>query len=91
MVISFVSFEIVNLFYNIALFKVKSKNNEGALSNLGWAFGYLGGLVSLFLVYMLLKLTINQDYKLFDLSVFTLIGPFVGFGLEFLDILFSMI
>ncbi len=77
-VISFVSFEIVNLFYNIALFKVKSKNNEGALSNLGWAFGYLGGLVSLFLVYMLLKLTINQDYKLFDLSVFTLIGPFVG-------------
>ncbi len=77
-VISFVSFEIINLFYNISLFKVRGKNNEGALSNLGWAFGYLGGLVSLFLVYSFFKLTSYQDYKIFNLSVFIFIGPFVA-------------
>tara|TARA_B100000963_G_C22622401_1_gene670622 strand:- start:447 stop:1673 length:1227 start_codon:yes stop_codon:yes gene_type:complete len=77
-VISFVSFEFVNLFYNITLFKIKSRNNEGALSNLGWAFGYLGGLLSLFSVYLLLKLTFDQDYKIYNITVFTLIGPFVA-------------
>ena len=77
-VISFVSFEIVNLFYNISLFKIRTKNNEGALSNLGWAFGYLGGLITLFLIYLLLKFTYHHDYKIFDFSVFILIGPFVA-------------
>ncbi len=76
-VISFVSFEIVNLFYNVSLHRV-SKTNMGALSNLGWAFGYLGGLLSLLVVYLLLELTKPQGYQILNFSVFLIIGPFVG-------------
>ena len=76
-VISFVSFEIVNLFYNLSLSKIKKKNTTGALSNLGWAFGYLGGLASLFLVFMLLKFS-DESFKIFNIKVFLLIGPFVA-------------
>ena len=76
-VISFVSFEIVNLFYNLSLSKIRKKNTTGALSNLGWAFGYLGGLASLFLVFMLLKFS-DESFKIFNIKVFLLIGPFVA-------------
>ena len=76
-VISFVSFEIVNLFYNLSLSKIRKKNTTGALSNLGWAFGYLGGLASLFLVFILLKFS-NESFKIFNIKVFLLIGPFVA-------------
>ena len=76
-VISFVSFEIVNLFYNLSLSKIRKKNTTGALSNLGGAFGYLGGLASLFLVFMLLKFS-NESFKIFNIKVFLLIGPFVA-------------
>ncbi len=82
-VISYISFEIVTLFYNISLFKIRSKNNVGALSNLGWASGYLGGLISLFLVYLLLNYTVNQDYRIFNVSVFIFIGPFVAVWVAF--------
>ena len=76
-VISFVSFEIVNLFYNLSLSKIRKKNTTGALSNLGWAFGYLGGLASLFLVFMLLKFS-DESFKILNINVFLLIGPFVA-------------
>ena len=76
-VISFVSFEIVNLFYNLSLSKIRKKNTTGALSNLGWAVGYLGGLASLFLVFMLLKFS-DESFKIFNIKVFLLIGPFVA-------------
>ena len=76
-VISFVSFEIVNLFYNLSLSKIRKKNITGALSNLGWAFGYLGGLASLFIVFMLLKFS-DESFKIFNIKVFLLIGPFVA-------------
>ncbi len=76
-VISFVSFEIVNLFYNLSLFKIGKRKSTGALSNLGWAFGYLGGLASLFLIFTLLKFS-NESFKIFNFSVFLLIGPFVA-------------
>ena len=76
-VISFVSFEIVNLFYNLSLSKIRKKNITGALSNLGWAFGYLGGLASLFVVFMLLKFS-DESFKIFNIKVFLLIGPFVA-------------
>ncbi len=90
-VISFVSFEIVNLFYNLSLSKISKKSITGALSNLGWAFGYLGGLASLFLVFMLLKFS-NESFKIFNIKVFLLIGPFVAiwsaiFGLSLFNVM----
>ena len=76
-VVSFISFEMVNLFYNLSLNKISKKKTTGALSNLGWAFGYLGGLSSLFLVFILLKFA-NNSFEIFNFSVFLFIGPFVA-------------
>ena len=42
-IISFIAFEVINLFYNISLDKISTKRSKGLISNLGWAFGYLGG------------------------------------------------
>ena len=77
-IISFISFEVVNLFYNLCLHKVAPKNKEGITSNLGWAFGYAGGLIALFIVYLIIKSFESNQYKVYDFSIFLLIGPFVG-------------
>ena len=76
--ISLICFEMINLFYNLSLHKVAPKSKEGLISNLGWAFGYFGGLCSLAVIFLLLELTRPHDYRLFDVSVFLLIGPFVA-------------
>ena len=76
--VSLICFEVINLFYNLSLHKVALKHKEGQISNLGWAFGYFGGLCSLAIIFLLLELTKSNDYKLFDVSVFLLIGPFVA-------------
>ena len=76
--LSLICFEMINLFYNLSLHKVAPKHKEGQISNLGWAFGYFGGLCSLAIIFLLLELTKSYDYRLFDVSVFLLIGPFVA-------------
>ncbi len=87
---SLVAFEILNLFYNLSLHNVAEKKKRGLISNLGWATGYFGGLLSLIAVLTLLNLTQLNDYKLFGQSIFLLIGPFVGlwtliFGFKHID------
>lgn len=75
-IISFIAFEVVNLFYNISLDKVTSKKSKGLISNLGWAFGYLGGFIALLIVLLVLKIVEgNNESTTFILA---LIGPFVG-------------
>ncbi len=76
--LSFVSFEVLNLFYNISLKRISKSKDEGFLSNIGWAFGYLGGLLSLIIAFYFLNYTKNNGYEIFGLSSFTFIGPFVG-------------
>ena len=76
--LSLICFEVINLFYNLSLHKVALKHKEGQISNLGWAFGYFGGLCSLAIIFLLLELTKSNDYELFNVSVFLLIGPFVA-------------
>ena len=76
-VFSFISFEIITLFYNVSLYKV-SKKNQGFVSSLGWAFGYLGGLLSLLIIYLLIKSTQETNFLFKGISVFLLIGPLVG-------------
>ena len=73
-----ISFEVVNLFYNLSLHKVSNKNEEGLISNLGWGFGYLGGLISLLIVFSFIQLTKHYEYQILGISVFLLVGPFVG-------------
>ena len=77
-VVTYVCFEYVNLFYNVSLFKVKKKHFEGAISNLGWAFGYLGGLLSLLIVFIFLQKTKNQGYEFLGFPILLYIGPFVA-------------
>ena len=50
--LSFIAFEILNLFYNVTLHKVVPKLKIGFASNVGWAMGYLGGLISLGLFFI---------------------------------------
>ncbi len=76
-IMAFISFEFVNLFYNISLFKMQ-KTRIGALSNLGWAFGYLGGLISLIVIFLMIQISSENEYKIFGMSVFLFIGPFVA-------------
>ena len=75
-IISFIAFEVVNLFYNITLDKVTSKRSKGLISNFGWAFGYLGGFLALIIVLLMLKI-VEGDNELTTL-ILSLIGPFVG-------------
>ncbi len=77
-ILSLICFEMINLFYNLSLHKVAPKKKEGQISNLGWAFGYFGGLCSLVIIFLLLELTKSHDYRIFDVSIFLLIGPFVA-------------
>jgi UMF1 family MFS transporter len=78
LMLSLICFEMINLFYNLSLHKVAPKHKEGQISNLGWAFGYFGGLCSLAIIFLLLELTKSNDFRLFGISVFLLIGPFVA-------------
>ena len=48
------------------------------MSSLGWAFGYLGGLLSLLIIYLLIKSTQETNFLFKGISVFLLIGPLVG-------------
>lgn len=76
-IISFICFEFLNILYNSSLHKL-SKKNLGFLSNIGWAFGYLGGLLSLLLMFNLIKLTEKNSFEFLSFSIFQIIGPFVG-------------
>ena len=76
---SLVCFEVINFFYNLSLHIVAKKEKRGMVSNLGWALGYLGGLISLALVFVILSFSKDKNYEIFGESVFLFIGPFVGF------------
>ncbi|MAH78934.1 MAG: hypothetical protein CMP41_03265 [Rickettsiales bacterium] len=78
-VISFVAFEVLNLFYNISLTKIASRKNIGFASNIGWSVGYLGGLLSLFIIWYLIRLSENDSSVIYSENIFVFIGPFVGF------------
>ena len=74
--ISFISFEILNLFYNATLHKVAKKKYQGYASNIGWAFGYFGGLCALGLVFLLL---LNNNLNFLPLTFsLNLVGPFIA-------------
>ena len=73
-----VAFEILNLFYNLSLHDVANKKKRGLISSLGWATGYLGGLLSLIFILTLLNATKENDFKIFGQSIFLLLGPIVG-------------
>ena len=76
--LSLVSFEVINFFYNLSLHTVAKKEKRGMVSHLGWALGYLGGLISLALVFLVLNFSNDKNYEIFGVSVFLFIGPFVG-------------
>jgi UMF1 family MFS transporter len=78
-IVSFISFEVLNFFYNLSLHKISKRSIQGAVSNLGWASGYVGGLLSLLLTFIFIKITKSQNYEFLGFSTFLFIGPFVAF------------
>ena len=87
-ILSFICFEILTLFYNVTLHRI-SEDKHGTLSNLGWAFGYFGGLLSLLLIFLLIKYSSSSEFTILSYSSFLFIGPVVGlwifiFGLSHL-------
>ncbi len=76
--LSLISFEVMNFFYNLSLHIVAKKEKRGMVSNLGWALGYLGGLISLVVVLLVLNFSKDKNYEIFGDSIFLFIGPFVG-------------
>ena len=78
-IISFISFEIVNLFYNFCLHKVSVRKNRGTISNLAWGFGYLGGLLSLLIVLLFINIFEITVLSKLSISPYLFVGPFVCF------------
>ena len=76
-IVTFIAFEVINLFYNISLDKVASRRSKGLISNLGWAFGYFGGFLALLIVLLALKIVEGDNES--TTLILSLIGPFVGF------------
>ena len=77
--LSFIAFEILNLFYNVTLHKVVPKSKVGFASNVGWAMGYLGGLISLGL-FFIFKNFFKEGIVLLD-DIYLLVGPFIALWL----------
>ena len=77
--LSFIAFEILNLFYNVTLHKVVPKSKVGFASNVGWAMGYLGGLISLGL-FFIFKNFFKEGFLLLD-DIYLLVGPFIALWL----------
>ena len=75
-IIAYISFELVNLFYNTSLHKLSTSKDFGLISNFGWAFGYLGGLLALFFV--LIPMRLFEDSNKLTIFTFLMVGPFVG-------------
>lgn len=74
-VFSFISFEVLNLFYNTTLIKVEKKERIGQTSNIAWSMGYLGGLISIFFfLYLLTSFPKGFGSK----NIFLFVGPFVA-------------
>lgn len=48
-VIANIAFELGCVFYNAYLPEISSKRNIGTISGYGWSFGYVGGLLSMFI------------------------------------------
>ncbi|PPR38277.1 MAG: hypothetical protein CFH26_00150 [Alphaproteobacteria bacterium MarineAlpha6_Bin4] len=75
-----VFFEISTVFYNALLKKVSDKNNIGKISGIAWSLGYIGGIVSLIICFLLF---INPEKPVFGLDKekfehVRIIGPFIG-------------
>ncbi|MCF7919836.1 MAG: MFS transporter [Candidatus Cloacimonetes bacterium] len=68
-------FNCANVFYNSLLPDITSRSSLGKVSGWGWSFGYLGGLVSLLLVYPLVNYNIRLVFPVVALffSTFALI------------------
>ncbi|MAI83521.1 MAG: hypothetical protein CMM91_01110 [Rickettsiales bacterium] len=81
--ISFIFFEILTLFYNFTLTKVSNIKNIGRISNKGWSFGYLGGLISLAIVLLIVEFFPTFFFLNNSSKIFLLVGPIVSIWILF--------
>ncbi len=60
-----VFFELAGVNYNAMLLQISNKKTIGRISGIGWAAGYLGGIVALLIVYFVL---IKPDVGIFGIT-----------------------
>ncbi len=75
-----ICFELSTVFYNALLKKVSNKKNIGKISGIAWSLGYIGGILSLIICFVLF---INPDNPILGLDKekfehIRIIGPFIG-------------
>ena len=83
-----ICFEISTVFYNALLKKVSNEKNIGKISGIAWSLGYLGGIISLVICFILFinpdKTFLNLDKEKFE--HIRVIGPFIGLWFLFFSI-----
>lgn len=66
-----------NVFYNSFLTEITSRKNIGKVSGWGWAFGYVGGLISLLIAFPLINIDVKLVFPM--VSVFFLVFSIITF------------
>lgn len=64
------SFNSANVFYDAFLPELSSAADIGKVSGYGWAFGYLGGLLSLVISLLLVKINVRLVFPMIGLHIF---------------------
>ena len=70
-------FNSANVFYDAFLPELATKQNIGKISGYGWAFGYVGGLISLIISLFLIKINIRLVFPM--IAIFFLVFSLVTF------------
>ena len=60
--VALIAYEFMQIFYNSLLIKITSKDKIGKVSNLGFAAGYFGGIICLFISLYLIKGSLLQTF-----------------------------
>lgn len=63
-------FNSANVFYDAFLSEISPPEDRGKVSGYGWAFGYVGGLVSLLLSLALIKINVRLVFPMIALHLF---------------------
>ena len=64
-----IAFEICSVLYNSYLLNISNKNNIGSISGFAWGLGYIGGIISLLLCFLLFDFNDTIDVRRSNLIV----------------------
>ena len=74
-VIANIFYEIACVFYNSFLLDISNINNRGSISGFAWGFGFIGGLISLFIALFFFNVDDSEEIR----KVTVLVGIWIFF------------